>query len=156
MPLLQCVGYDPMKACSMPLLSAVCAALVLCYSVSNRFISLKCQHVRPMRDRYVQARQEYDEFKERSRTHKGPPPLVYNFQADLQTITPVIAPIQVLERYVFEKISLRGRALAAAVDLVGAIDGLEKAIAYRNNLIAEVRKEGPVQAERYFGWESRS
>jgi hypothetical protein len=141
-------------------LNAVHAALVLCFSVSNRFILLKCQHVRPMRDRYVQARQEYDEFKERSRTHKGPPRLVYNFRADLQTITPVIAPIQVLERYVFEKISLRSRALAAAVDLVGAIDGLEKAIAHRNNLIAEVRKEGPVQAdllaERYFGLQNAS
>jgi hypothetical protein len=136
-------------------LNAVRAALVLCFSISNRFISLKRQHVRPMRNRYVQARQEHDEFKERARTYRGPPPLVYNFRADLQTMTPVIAPIQVLERYVFEKISIRGRALAAAVDLVGAIDSLEKAIAYRNDLIAEVRKESPVQpdllAERYFG-----
>src|SRR5262249_50066987 len=135
-------------------------ALVLCFSVSNRFMSLKRQSIRPMRNRYVQARQEHDEFKERARTHRGPPPLVYNFQADLQTITPVIAPIQVLERYVFEKISIRGRALAAAVDLVGAIDGLEKAIKYRNDLIAEVHKESPVQAERlaerYFGLRNAS
>jgi hypothetical protein len=70
-------------------------------------------------------------------------------------LTPVIVPIQVLERYVFEKISVRGRALAAAVDLVGAIDGFDKSVKYRNDLIAEIGKESPVQAdllmERYFG-----
>jgi hypothetical protein len=136
-------------------LNAVRAALVLCFSISNRFMSLKRQHVRPMRNRYVQARQEHDGFKERARTHRGPPPLVYDFHADLQTITPVIVPIQVLERYVFEKVSVRGRALAAAVDLVGAIDGLDKSIKYRNDLIAEIHKESPVQPdllmERYFG-----
>ena len=108
-----------------------------------------------MRDRYVQARQEHDEFKERVWTHRGPPPLVHDFHADLQTITPVIVPIQVLERYVFEKNFRSRRALAAAVDLVGAIVGLDKSIKYRNDLIAEVHKESPVQAnllmERYFG-----
>jgi hypothetical protein len=136
-------------------MNAVRATLVLCFSISNRFISLKRQHVRPMQNRYVQAREEYAEFQERARTHRGPPPLVHDFHADLQTITPVIAPIQILERYIFEKISIRGRALAAAVDLVGAIDGLEKSIKYRNNLIAEIHKESPVDprllAERYFG-----
>jgi hypothetical protein len=137
-------------------LNAVRAALVLCFSISNRFISLKRQNVRPMRERYLQARREYDEFKERARHHKGPPPLVYDFHADLQTLTPVIAPINVLERYVFEKISIRGRALAAAVDLIGAIDGLEKSIKYRNELIADIHKESPHQAdllaEQYFGF----
>ena len=62
-------------------------------------------------------------------------------------LTPVIVPIQVLERYVFEKISVRGRALAAAVDLVGAIDGFDKSVKYRNDLIAEIGKESPVQAD---------
>jgi hypothetical protein len=136
-------------------LNAVRAALVLCFSISNRFISLKRQHVRSMRERYIQARQKYDDSKQRARTHRGPQPFVYNLQADLQTLTPVAVPIQVLERYIFEKISIRGRALAAAVDLVGAIDGLDKTIAYRNDPIAEIRKESPLQpeilAERYFG-----
>src|SRR5262249_49321540 len=136
-------------------LNAVRAALLLCFAISNRYIMLKGQHVRPMRNRYEQVRQEHDEFLERARTHRGPPPLAHDFHADLQTITPVLAPIQVLERYVFEKISIQGRALAAAVDLVGAIDGLEKAIAYRNDLIAQIHKESPVRpdllAEQYFG-----
>jgi hypothetical protein len=136
-------------------LNAVRAALVLCFSIANRFIALKRQHVRPMSERYRQACQEHEKFKDRALTHRGQPPLVYEFHADLQTITPIIAPIQVLERYVFEKISIRHRALAAAVDLVGAIDGLDKSIKYRNDLIAEIRKDSPIQVdklrERYFG-----
>lgn len=136
-------------------LNAVRAALMLCFSIANRFMGLKRQIVRPMRERYLRARQEYEDFKERARHHKGPPPLVHEFQADLQTLNPVIAPISVLERYVFEKISISGRALAAAVDLVGAIDGLGKSISNRNDLISEVRKDNPHEAnmlaERYFG-----
>ncbi len=136
-------------------LNAVGAALVLCFSISNRFISLKRQYVRPMRERYLQARREYDDFRERARHHGGPPPLVYDFHADIQTLTPVVAPTDVLERYVFEKISIHSRALAAAVDLLGAIDGLEKSINYRNELIADIHKKSPHQvdslAELYFG-----
>jgi len=82
-------------------------------------------------------------------------PMVYELEADLQTITPLKVPTELLERHVFEKISIRGRALAAAVDLVGAIDGLEKSIKFRNDLITEFQQASPlpskVLAEKYFG-----
>jgi hypothetical protein len=141
-------------------LNAVRAAHHLCFSITNRFMSLKRQHVRPMRNRYVQSRQEFEAFRIRAQTHRGPPPLVFQFPADLPTLTPVIAPIQVLERYVFEKISISGRALAAAVDLVGAIDGLDRSIKYRNDLIAEIQKASPMPSElladRYFGFPNQN
>jgi len=128
---------------------------MLCFSICNRFISLKRQHVRPMRDQFERARREHDEFQAAARAHAGPQPLVYQFLADFRTITPVKAPTEVLERLLFERISIRGRALAAAVDLVGAIDGLDKSIIYRNDLIAEIQKEAPhapaALAAKYFG-----
>jgi hypothetical protein len=40
--------------------------------------------------------------------------------ADLRTIANVWVPKESLERQVFEKIAIGGRALAAAVDLIGA------------------------------------
>src|SRR5262245_64947286 len=39
-------------------LNAVRAALVLCFSISNRFMLLKRQNIRPLRNRYVKARPE--------------------------------------------------------------------------------------------------
>jgi hypothetical protein len=41
---------------------------------------------------------------------------------------------------VFEKISIRGRALVAAADLAGAIDGLERSIEFRNEQIMEIQE----------------
>jgi hypothetical protein len=64
-------------------------------------------------------------------------------------------PTEALERYVFEKISIRGRALAAAVQLVGSIDGLANAIGNRNELIAEFRETSPDQRlAKYLGLRS--
>ncbi len=136
-------------------LNSVRAALMLCFSICNRFVSLKRQLVLPMRNRYVQARQGYDQFAEQAKVHVGPPPLVHELPADLQTIPPVTLPSAILERQLFERISISGRALAAAVDLLGAFDGLKKTIGDRNDLIAELHKRSPIPpkelTELYFG-----
>jgi hypothetical protein len=136
-------------------LNNVRATLTLCFSICNRFISLKRQLVRPMRNDYVQARQEYDDFNERAKTYVGPPRLIYELPADLKTFSMPAIPTAMLERELFEKISISGRALHAAIDLLGAIDGLEKSIGLRNDLIAEIHKRSPVPGqaltEMYFG-----
>jgi hypothetical protein len=130
-------------------LNSVHAALVLCFSISNRYVSLKKQHVKGLHDRYIVAQQAHQ------RHVAAGGPRVFELHADLQTITPVTVPTEVLQRYVFEKISISGRALAAAVDLVGAIDGLNTAIKYRNDLVMEFQKASPIPpsilAERYLG-----
>ena len=67
-------------------------------------------------------------------------------------------PAELLDLLIFEEISIRGRALAGAVELVGAIDGLHQAIEQRNDLIEELRGMSPVPAkvlkERYLGLKS--
>jgi hypothetical protein len=106
-----------------------------------------------MWDRYDRARQAYDQFRQAAENHVGPP-YVYEFHADFQTISPVRTPTDILERYLFEKIAIRGRGLAAAVTLLGAIDRLDMSVKYRNQLIAEIQKAAlPVEAlaKKYFG-----
>jgi hypothetical protein len=96
-------------------LNSIRVALLLCFSISNTFIALKKQHIRPMRHRYVEARKGYDTLKKTPWKRRGPSPLVYEFVADYLTISPVKVPTQVLEQYVFEKILLPSKGLAAAV-----------------------------------------
>jgi hypothetical protein len=134
-------------------LNSISAALALCFTISNHFMSLKRQHVRALRDDYEQALQDF----EASWKRPSPPgqPKVIEVRADLQTLTPLKVPIDRLERHIFEKISIRGRAPVAATDLIAAIDSLERSIEYRNGLITEIR-QGPALsplalAERYFG-----
>jgi hypothetical protein len=136
-------------------LNNINAALALCFSISNIALSLKRQHVLPMKDRYDRTQQDHKKHLADRRLHKSPGPLVFELHADLQTLTPLKMPSELLERCVFDKITISGRALAAAVTLVGSIDGLDKSIKFRNELIAEFAKMSPIPpkvlAEKYLG-----
>jgi hypothetical protein len=68
-------------------------------------------------------------------------------------------PNALLERQLFEKLSIRGRALAAAVDLASAIDGLDKTVKHRNDLVDEIKKASLPQQQLidlYFGLRTAS
>ena len=128
-------------------LNSVSAARALSFSICNRFMALKRQHIRPLQSEYAEARARFTENQLRGRPNV--------LQADMRALTPVWLPTEALERQIFEKTSVRGRAVAAAVDLVGVIDGLNIAVRTRNELVSEIQRQSPWPAlqlaERYFG-----
>jgi hypothetical protein len=134
-------------------LNSVAAARMLTFSICNKFLGLKRQHILPTYTEYRRSREEF--MRLRAMFERGEHIPIPEFRADLRTISPIWVPTQSLERQVFEKISIRGRALAAAVDLVGATDGLEKSIRYREELISEIKQQSPWQplplALKYYG-----
>jgi hypothetical protein len=122
--------------------------LLISYSIINKFLALKRQHVRPIRNRYVQARQVFDEVTQSVAGRVGPP-VVHEIQFDLQTISQIKAPVDQLEQHI-AKISIGGRGLAAALEVVGSVDALHQAMAYRDDLIADAQTRG-MTPEKYFG-----
>lgn len=127
---------------------------MLTFSICSKFIGLKQQHILPLYSEYEAGREAF--VKARQAFLNGEHVAIPEFRADLRTLTPIWFPTHTLERQIFEKISIRGRALAAAVDLVGAIDALDKSIRYRNELISEIKEQSstikPLQlALRYYG-----
>jgi hypothetical protein len=129
-------------------LNSVSAALSLCFVICNRFISLKKQFIRPMRDQYEQTQKHY--CASRNAFHRA----VFELHADLQTILPTKVPTQALERYVFERISIRGRALPVASEVFSAIDSLNNCLNIRNSLVDDIQRASlpPKElAERYLG-----
>jgi hypothetical protein len=106
--------------------------------------------VLPLRNEYEAARQRYLEAREAF--EKGDRNRVVEMRADLRTITKVWVPTQSLERQVFEKISIRGRALAAAADLIGSTDAVDRMIKDRADLIFEIQhSEERLSPAKYFG-----
>jgi hypothetical protein len=132
-------------------LNALSAIQTLCFSICNRFLALKSQHVLAMKQRYDQLQQEHAEILS---SPQGPP-RQFVFQADFQTLTPLRLPIGELQKMVFEKTSIRGRALVALVDLASTIEGLNEAIESRTALSTEIRdrknKTDDELAALYFG-----
>jgi hypothetical protein len=116
-------------------LNALSTARMLCFSICNRFLALKSQHVMGMKQRFDQIWQEHEAFLRRS----PQTPSKFVFSADFQTLTPFQLPIDELKKLVFEKTSIRGRGLVALVDLASTMDGLREAIGARTTLAEEIR-----------------
>ena len=134
-------------------LNSVSAARMLAFSICNKYLSLKKQIVLPNYTEYQQSREAF--VRTREAFLRGEQVPISEFRADLRTVSPIWLPAQSLERQIFEKISIRGRALAGAVDLIGAIDAVDETITHRNELIAEIKSQSPIPplqlALRYYG-----
>jgi len=117
-------------------LNSIRAALAICFSICNRFVGWKAQHIRLMHENYLGQKQSYDFFELSNLGYVGPP-RQFALRADLRTITPVKVPTELLERHVFDKIRIQGRPLAAAITLIGVIDSFEKQCNIRSDLVAK-------------------
>jgi hypothetical protein len=118
-------------------LKAVRAARALCFSISNKAMTLKGQQMRPMKQRYDEAVTAFQKH------HTG----LLLLSLDLQEISQLKFPGDVLERIVFEKCAIGEKALAAVVSLSGSIDDLRNAIDFRNGLISEFRKKRSMMSD---------
>lgn len=109
---------------------------------------MKGQHLRPMRERF-------DAAVSAHKQHQTAPSGPLTLALDLQTISQVKFPGDVLERIAFEKCSLNTEALAYVVALSGALDDLKNSIDFRNDLIKEFREKQPMpekdKVEFYLG-----
>jgi hypothetical protein len=135
-------------------LNSIAAARMLAFSICNKFLGLKRQLILPIYEDYQQGRSKFVEAQQafaagdRSRTAE--------FVGNFRTISPIWLPTESLEKQIIERISIRGRGLAAVVDLIGAVEALDQAIKYRTDLVSEFYKEPPTisqldLAQKYYG-----
>jgi hypothetical protein len=119
-------------------LNALNAAHELTVAIANIFLGLKRQHVVPLKEDFERIRTAYANHQTmvKAGTQAAPP---FHFTADMQLLTFPATPQVALEKMIFEKTLVRGRALAALVTLVGAIDGLAISIKARNEMVENRR-----------------
>jgi hypothetical protein len=121
-------------------LKALHAAHSPCFSIVNRAFALKRQQVLPMKQRHDEAVAAY-------RTHQLQQQGLLEFQLDLQTLSQLKFPGELLEKMVFEKCGVGAKGHAAAISLTGAIDDLRNSIDYRNGLISDFRVRNAAMTE---------
>lgn len=117
-------------------LKAIHAAYALCFTIANKALSMKRQHVRPMKQLYDDVVSIFD-----AHTENPVGPLMLDL--DLRTLSQPSFASDTLERIVFEKCSLGHRGLAAVVSVKDATDDLKFSIDFRNDLIADFKKQLP-------------
>jgi hypothetical protein len=122
-------------------LKAIHAAYALCFTITNKAMAIKKQHIRPMK-------QHYDDVVSAFDAHAANPFIPLVLDLDLRTLSQPRFASETLERIVFEKCSLEHRGLAALVSVKDATDDLKQSIDYRNNLIADFKKySSPTRTE---------
>ncbi|MEA3195955.1 MAG: hypothetical protein QOF32_7, partial [Gammaproteobacteria bacterium] len=116
---------------------ALNAAHELSVAVANIFLALKRQHVAPLKEDFESIRASYANHQ--TMTKAGTQLAPFHFTADMRSLTLPATPQAALEKMIFEKTLIRGRALAALVTVVGAIDGLAISIKARNEMVENRR-----------------
>lgn len=109
------------------------AAIALTFSICNSLLSLKNQHTKRMKETYDIQRATC--LSQISLQQRGVSVPTSRFDADLQQLSLPYQPIAVLQTQLFEKLSVRGRALNLITTLAQILETLHQFLEKRNELI---------------------
>lgn len=122
-------------------LHALRAAHALCFSIANKALTIKKQHIGSMK-------REFDAAAAAYIAHQGNLTETLAIHLDLQSLYLTSFPTAALEKIVFEKCFLGGRGIATTVELSSATEDLRLSIDLRNQLVAEFRTNAPASDEQ--------
>jgi len=131
------------------------SAIVASFSICNSCLSLKKQYVKSLKEDHDSKRKDLDKFLEEREKRLIKPEKQFELRADFQTISPLVLPVEILERQVFEKISTKARAQNLTSTLISTIQSLNSSINQRNKLIGLFKEQFPMEdgalVRFYFG-----
>jgi len=132
------------------------AALSLTFAICNQALALKKQHIKDLVTRYNETRIQAEQANAAGALG-NPPAEPIAIQFNLQSLQPLRLPVAELQSHVFDRISLVGRPLSAAISLAEVAGWLELAISTRNALISKFKASGGNAAPNfisiYFGFQ---
>lgn len=111
------------------------AAIMVSFSVCNAALSLKKQHVKPMREEFIDAKAKLQEFKAKRQAGKVSSTTEFEVKLDMRTYPAPVVPLESLKHMVFQEISVTGRPLALVAVIEQSLIGVTKAIAKRDLMI---------------------
>lgn len=130
------------------------AAIMVAHTICNAALSLKKQHVQPMREGFLKAKADLDAFKAKRDAGEIAGDVEFHVQMDMRTYPAPIVPIETLKHIAFQEISAVGRPLALVSVIEQSLIGLTSAIAKRDQIIRSFASGAiPEQshANYYFG-----
>lgn len=111
------------------------AAITVAFGMCNSLLSLKKQHVKSLKEVFDSQKAELiDHLKKQQRGQIGKGQ-IFEFKADLETLSLPPLPVETLQTQVFEKLSLMGRGLSLVITLVQTLHSLSASLEKRNQLI---------------------
>jgi hypothetical protein len=128
------------------------AAIMVSFSICNSLLGLKKQHVKSLKESFDTQKSAFLIHAEKR--ERGEQTDVFEYQANLRTLSLPPLPVDILQNQIFEKLSLMGRSLALATTLRQSVHGLSASLDARNNWIELSKTLDPEHEPlfvRYFG-----
>ena len=111
------------------------SAIVVCSAVCDSVIDLKREHVKALKEEYDVKKNELAKFLHGRDSGQLAKDEIFSYVANLQTLSPLTLPMEVLQRQVFEQLSLAGRPLRLQIVLNQSVHSLNVMMEKRNQLI---------------------
>jgi hypothetical protein len=111
------------------------AALTTAFTISNVLLAYKKQHIKPLFEMFSAKKAELAEFQKNKSAGAIPRDQTFEFVADLRTLQMPLVPLDLLERLMFEKLSIVGRPLSLTAAIAGAVGALQDVTQRRAALI---------------------
>lgn len=128
------------------------AAAALTYSaITDVFLSVKKQNIKPASDRYEALKARLISQIKNRQSDAEP----VDFHADMQTMDVVRVPIDALQKIMVERINAPTRALALMAVLDRTVHGLNNFLKMRNEMCDDFRKNGVTPAV-YYGFRTKT
>jgi hypothetical protein len=125
------------------------AAIMVAGTICNSLLTLKKQNLRQMKETFDQKKREFLSLQNSQAENRK-----FEIQFDLETLKLPLLPLPVLQKQLFENLSIGGRPLATMAALEQATDSLGASMVERNQLITQYQTEGetgPAFIPIYFG-----
>lgn len=115
------------------------AAAMVSFGLSNSFIQVKKQHVRQLKADFEAEKNKLAQFEARRKAGALNPGEILEIRFDMETLSLPPLPIDILQRQIFERLSLVGRPLAITTVLAQTIHTLNDLFKKRDALIEEYK-----------------
>lgn len=128
---------------------SVNAAIIVSLSICNTMLGLKSQIVQPLIDRFSKDRATFREALERLRAGQRPDAPIH-CQMDFTAFTAPLLPIAALKELIYQRISAHGKPLNLVSQIDGAAAGLLEAVARRERIAEEFKRNPPPKEQLPF------
>jgi hypothetical protein len=132
------------------------AAISATFTICNLLLAFKRQHIQPLFDVFSAQKEELAAFRGAREAGAITKDQIFEFKADLRSVHPPLLPIELLERLLYERLSVAWRPLSLTSALAGVEATLEELTSKRETLIADFRNlpagEPGMFAALYFGF----
>jgi hypothetical protein len=117
------------------------AAIMVAFGISNSLLLVKKQHVKSLKENFDVQKASFLAHKQKWESGQLGSGAVFNLHADLRTLPRLALPVGILQKQIFEKLSLGGKPLLLTTTLSAVIDALNSSIDRRNQLIESYKAD---------------